>query len=560
MANLKLIDALLEKTEYIYVLGIDGKPQMPTNRKVRIRSLFKSGRAKIVDTVPFTIRLLYENDAVLQPITIAEDPGRTNIGAAVLTQLGDLVFSAVVETRNKSIKKLMTDRKAHRHASRRGERKARQRLAKKHGSMTKAGMMMRKLPQYAADKFVTCKIIKNTEARFCNRKRMPDWLTPTVNHLVQTHINLIKKIEKYLPITDVAIEVNRFAFMQMENPGISGVDFQNGPLKGFDDIKAAIREQQHGKCLMCKNDIEHFHHIVPRSKGGSDTIQNQAGLCKKCHAKVHTDSEFLAKFKDKKEGLIKKYGALSALNQAVPFICKELIKIYGVEHVHFCTGKDTSLIRSSLGYEKTKENQMHEVDAYCIGLAAIGADKVKRHGFNGEREVPGQQKVVRGSNIPVLTSHVSQNPRSKSGYEPERRVINNVFKIKQFRRQDRQRVHYQKERTYYLDGKKIATSRKPRFEQKGNALSDWYKEQIEAYGQHEAGKMRSRLTVKKSKRSYNTAKKLMPGCIFYYDGQRHVMTGQSSYGRYLRAYNCGTKDFLASKCQIIQFNTGLVFV
>ena len=347
---------------------------------------------------------------------------------------------------------------------------------------------------------------------------MPDWLTPTVNHLVQTHINLIKKVEKYLPITDVAIEVNRFAFMQMENPDASGVDFQNGPLKGFDDVKAAICEQQHGKCLMCKNDIEHFHHIVPRSKGGSDTIQNQAGLCKKCHAKVHTDAEFQAKFKDKKEGLIKKYGALSALNQAIPFICKELLEIYSVEHEHFCTGKDTSLIRSSLGYEKTKDNQMHEVDAYCIGLAAIGADKAKRPDFN------------------------------------------NVFKIKQFRRQDRQLVHYQKERTYYLDGKKIATNRNPRFEQKGDALSDWYKEQIKIYGQYEAEKMRSRLTVKKSKRSYNTTKRLMPGCVFYYDGQRHVMTGQSSYGRYLRAYNCGTKDFPASKCQVIQFNAGLVFV
>ena len=203
MANLKLIDELLEKTEYIYVLGIDGKSQMPTNRKVRVRKLFKLGRAKIVDTVPFTIQLLYKNEPVLQPITIAEDSGRTNIGAAVLTQLGNLVFSAVVETRNKSIKKLMTDRKAHRQASRRGERKARQRLAKRHGSMIKAGMIIRKLPQYAADKFVTCKIIKNTEARFCNRKRIPDWLTPTVNHLVQTHVNLIKKVEKYLPMTTI---------------------------------------------------------------------------------------------------------------------------------------------------------------------------------------------------------------------------------------------------------------------------------------------------------------------------------------------------------------------
>ena len=144
---------------------------------------------------------------------------------------------------------------------------------------------MRKLPQYAADKFVICKIIKNTEARFCNRKRMPDWLTPTVKHLVQTHINLIKKIEKYLPITDVAIEVNRFAFMQMENPNISGLDFQNGPLKGVDDVKSAIREQQHGKCLMCKNNISDFHHIVPRSKGGSDTIQNQSRALQKMSRK-----------------------------------------------------------------------------------------------------------------------------------------------------------------------------------------------------------------------------------------------------------------------------------
>ena len=560
MANLKLIDALLEKTEYIYVLGIDGKPQMPTNRKVRVRKLFKLGRAKIVDTVPFTIQLLYKNEPVLQPLTIAEDPGRTNIGAAVLTQLGNLVFSAVVETRNKSIKKLMTDRKAHRQASRRGERKARQRLAKRHGSMIKAGMIIRKLPQYAADKFVTCKIIRNTKARFCNRKRMTDWLTPTVNHLVQTHVNLIKKIEKYLPITDVAIEVNRFAFMQMENPGISGVDFQNGPLKGFDDIKVAIREQQHGKCLMCKNDIEHFHHIVPRSKGGSGTIQNQAGLCKKCHAKVHTDTEFQAKFKDKKEGLIKKYGALSALNQAVPFICKELLKIYGVEHVHFCTGKDTSLIRSSLGYEKTKENQMHEVDAYCIGLAAIGADKGKCPGFNGEREVPGRQKVVCGSNVPVLTSHVGQNSRSKSGHEPERRAINNVFKIKQFRRQDRSIINYQRERTYYLDGKKIATNRKPRFEQKGHALSDWYSEQVKLKGKEYANKLTGRITVKKSTRGYNSKDRVMPGTVFYYNGKRLVLTGQLTGGKYYRAYGDTKTNYPVNKCQIYKHNEGLVFV
>ena len=513
-----VLEELLSKTKYIYVLGTDGKPQMPTKRKRHVLKLLNTGKARIAEKVPFTIQLKYDNIPVLQPVILAADPGRTNIGAAALSPLGDLMFAAVIETRNKEIKKLMADRKTHRQASRRGERKARQRLAKKYRTMIKAGMAMRKLPQYAADKFVTCKFIRNTEARFCNRKRCSDWLTPTVNHLVQTHLNIIKKISRYLPVTDIAIEVNRFAFMQMENPDVSGVDFQNGPLKGFNDVKAAIREQQNGKCLMCKNDIEHFHHMVPRSKGGSDTIQNQVGLCQKCHTKVHTDTGFKKKLDDKK------YGALSALNQAIPFICKGLLEEYGKEHVHFCTGKETSLIRTSLGYEKTKDNQMHEVDAYCIGLAALGFEDMKSQSFN----------------------------KSQS--------FANTYKIKQFRRQNRAVINHQTERSYYLNKKKVATNRKPRFEQSGDALSDWYKKQVELYGKKDADRMLSILTVKKSLRSYNTNERLMPGAVFSYNGQRHVMTGQLTGGRYLRAYGDTKTNYPVGKCQIIKNNEGLVFV
>ena len=372
--------------------------------------------------------------------------------------------------------------------------------------MIKAGMIMRKLPQYAADKFVTCKIIKNTEARFCNRKRMPDWLTPTVNHLVQTHINLIKKIEKYLPITDVAIEVNRFAFMQMENPNISGVNFQNGPLKGFDDVKAAIREQQHGKCLMCKNDIEHFHHIIPRSKGGSDTIQNQAGLCKKCHTKIHADVEFQAKLKDKKNGLIKKIWRTQRFESSCSVY---LQRAHQDLRCRACT---------FLHWKRYIINQMHEVDAYCICLAAIGADKAKRPNFN------------------------------------------NVFKIKQFRRQDRSIVNYQRERTYYLEGKKIATNRKPRFEQKGDALSGWYSEQVKLKDKKYADKLTGRITVKKSTRGYNSKNRVMPGTVFYYNGKRLVLTGQLTGGKYYRAYGDTKINYPVNKCQIYKHNEGLVFV
>ena len=88
-------------SEYIYVLGADGKPQMPTKRRRHVRKLLNTGKARIAEHVPFTIQLLYDNEPILQPIVMAEDPGRTNIGTAAVGLKGQLYFAAVVETRNK---------------------------------------------------------------------------------------------------------------------------------------------------------------------------------------------------------------------------------------------------------------------------------------------------------------------------------------------------------------------------------------------------------------------------------------------------------------------------
>ena len=343
-------------SEYIYVLGMDGDPQMPTKRKRHVEKMLQTGRARVFRQVPFTIQLTYKNQPVLQPVTIAEDPGRSNIGMAVVSLSGELLSAAVVQTRNKEIVKLMEKRKQHRRASRNGERKARQRLAKKCHTMIKAGFLMRKLPMYGKDKRVQCNVIRNTEARFCNRKREDGWLTPSAEHLVRTHINLAHKMQKFLPITDVAIEINRFAFLSLEDPSISGVDFQNGPLKGYDDLNAAVEDLQDGHCLMCNSPIEHRHHIVPRSMQGSNTIGNIAGLCCKCHERIHKDARFEDHLKKKKAGLNKRYAAVSVLNQAIPFICKRLEQEFGKERVHYCSGRDTSMVRRSLGYHKTKED------------------------------------------------------------------------------------------------------------------------------------------------------------------------------------------------------------
>lgn len=503
--------------EYIYVLGVDGNPQMPTKRRRHVQKLLQTRRACVFRQVPYTIQLTYENDPVLQPVTLAEDPGRSNIGMAVVSLSGELLSAAVMQTRNKEIVKLMEKRRQHRRASRNGERKARQRLAKRCHTMLKAGFLMRKLPMYGKDKRVQCNVIRNTEARFCNRKRKDGWLTPSAEHLVRTHINLIHKMQKFLPITDVAIEINRFAFLFLEDPGISGVDFQNGPLKGYDDLNAAIEALQDGHCLMCDDPIEHRHHIVPRSMQGSNTIGNIAGLCYKCHEKVHKNAVFERRLKKKKAGLDKRYAAGSVLNQAIPFICKQLEQEFGKEHVHYCSGKDTAMVRRSFGYHKTKEEQLHEVDAWCIAVLSL-------------------QKIPEKA--------------------PE---FDHVHEILQFRRQDRSRIKAQTSRTYYYEGKKIAKNRKKAEGQKEDSLQEWRERQVEQYGKAQTRKMISQLEVKKSIRRYNRLDRLMPGAVFYYKGVRYVMRGQHCGGRYLQAVGMGNKNFSAKDCKIVAHNEGLVF-
>lgn len=505
-------------SEFIYVLGMDGKPQMPTTRRRHVRKLLDTGKARIAEHVPYTIQLLYDNNPVLQPVALALDPGRTNIGMASVSGKGDLLFSAVAETRNREIAKLMLKRRQYRRASRNGERKARQRLAKRFGTMVKAGMRMRKLPMYGEDKLLTCKWIRNTEARFCNRKRPEGWLTPSARHLVDTHLHLIHKCQKYLPVTDIALEVNKFAFMLLEDPSVSGIDFQNGPLKGFPSLHDAVNYLQHGKCLLCNDKIEQYHHIVPRSRNGADTINNITGLCCRCHEKVHKDEKYAKVLLDEKAGVDKKYGALSVLNQSIPFICGKLEAEFGQEHVYYCTGKDTSEIRHYYGFHKTKKDQLHEVDAWCIGICALGLSPEK---------------------VPDFAT---------------------IHTIRQFRRQDRSLVQAQVERTYRLEGKVVAKNRRKKMGQKTDSLEEWYEKQVQIYGEAKAKRLRNQLSITGSYRRYQNPKRVMPGAVFLYKGIRHVLNSSITNEQYFRTVGDPKTNYPARDCVILKQNEGLVFI
>ena len=118
-------------------------------------------------------------------------------------------------------------------------------------------------------------------------------------------MNIVQKIGNILPITDISLEINKFAFMEIANPEQkhSNIDFQHGVLYGTGGLKNAVRVQKQDLCLLCgEQSIEHFHHIVPRSKCGSNTIGNIVGLCKKCHILVHTSQEAAGTLEKRSKG------------------------------------------------------------------------------------------------------------------------------------------------------------------------------------------------------------------------------------------------------------------
>lgn len=508
----------------VYVLSKTGKPLMPTTRCGHVRILLKQKKARVVNLKPFTIQLLYDCKEGTQPIVLGIDPGRTNIGlSAVRKDTGEPVFTAQMETRNKEIPKLMRDRKTFRQKHRScGRRKVRQRRACAHNTNSpkcakqetaqndsvskqaqKVGVIKRRLP--GCEKPVLCIGIKNKEARFNNRLRQKGWLTPTANHLLQSHINVVNKVRRLLPITDVGLEINKFAFMALDNPHIQKWMYQRGPIKGYGGVEEAVFMQQGGHCIFCKNEIANFHHIVPQSKRGSNTIRNIVGLCTMHHDLVHKDSTWEQKLKTKKQGMNKKYGALSVLNQIIPKLCDSLSAEFS-EHFYVTDGRSTKAFRDAYNIKKD-----HYLDAFCIACNILSVEDVK---------VPCES---------------------------------NVFLILQFRRHDRRACHQERvDRKYYLNGKLVATNRHKAIEQMNDSLEEYVTN----------GGCVDKLTAPKHPPLYRRKGRIMPGTVFLVGNKTKVMiasqgthNGVPNYYRFTDGSRATPKN-----CKSIYQNTGIVFV
>jgi hypothetical protein len=293
--------------------------------------------------------------------------------------------------------------------------------------------------------------------------------------------------------------------MQLEDGSVRGWDFQNGRLKGYTCKEDYIYALQDGVCVCCGAPIEHYHHIRPRHEGGSNTPENLIGLCSSCHAEVHQNKRLLDAI-----GKTKRYAGTSIVNIAMPFILNGLVKMFG-NNVHICEGRDTAELRRTNDIPKE-----HFADAVCI--AGIGSDIAPQY----------------------------------DGSQP--------FEIRQFRCHSRSNIKAQVERTYKSGKTTIAKNRKPRFEQKGDALSNWQSKIAEEYCELTARQSVSRLSVKKSYRRYNALDRIKPPTVFLFNGKKYLLSGQLTNGTYYRAFGEGNRNFPSRNCEVISSGRSLTYM
>jgi N6-L-threonylcarbamoyladenine synthase len=235
----------------VYVLNKDGKPLMPTTCK-KARLLLKNGKAKVVKRTPFTIQLLFGCAGYKQDITLGVDAGSKTIGLSATTEKQE-VFSAEISLRN-DIVNLLAVRLQNR-------RTRRNRL-------------------------------RYRPARFLNRvsAKKEGWLAPSIQNRVDTHLKIIEKLCKILPITRIIVEVASFDIQKIKNPDIQGKEYQQGEQLNFWNTREYVLFRDGHRCKGkkgCKNKILNVHHIESRKTGG-DNPDNLITLCEDCHNNYHS--------------------------------------------------------------------------------------------------------------------------------------------------------------------------------------------------------------------------------------------------------------------------------
>jgi len=315
-------------SNFIFVLDAKKRPLNPI-RPGLARKLLTSGKAAVFRRYPFAIILKEEVTATPEPIILKIDPGSQTTGIALL-QGEKVIWGAELTHRGQAIKASLESRRS----LRRGRRNRHTRYR---------------------------------QARFLNRTRSKGWLAPSLQHRVETTLIWVKRLIKLAPIGAIVQELVRFDFQQLENPEISGVEYQQGELLGY-EVREYLLNKWDRKCAYCgiENVPLQVEHIHPKAKGGTNRISNLCLACEKCNTKK--GSQDIEKFLAKKPDILK-----HILSQAKRPL-KDAAAVNSTRWALFNRLKETGLPVSTGSGGLTKFNRTrlnlsktHWLDAACVG-------------------------------------------------------------------------------------------------------------------------------------------------------------------------------------------------
>src|SRR5262245_20553159 len=120
--------------------------------------------------------------------------------------------------------------------------------------------------------------------RFLNRRRPANWLPPRLVHRIETTLTWVGRLRRFCPIAALSQELVRFDTQLMQNAEISGVEYQQGELAGY-EVREYLLEKWNRRCAYCGTTSValQVEHIVPRSRGGSDRVSNLTLACEACN-------------------------------------------------------------------------------------------------------------------------------------------------------------------------------------------------------------------------------------------------------------------------------------
>lgn len=303
----------MQQGNRVFVLNMRGEPLMPcSQRKARI--LLKEGKAIINKYNPFTIQLTYATGETKQDCHIGIDTGAKHIGIAVTSE-DKVLFKAEVELRQ-DVKSNLDNRRMYRRDRR--NRKTRYR-----------------------------------KPRFLNRKRSEKWLPPSLQNRINHTFRWIDELCKLVPNPKLHIEVGKFDSAKMINPDIQGIDYQQGQTYGFYDERYFVLARDNYTCQCCgksKDKIFQMHHIIYRSNGGTNRVDNLITVCTDCHTyENHQKGGILYKWQEehKKVKQYKEPPFMNTLRKMVFAKYPDAIIAYGSE---------TTPKRKDIGLEKNHYN------------------------------------------------------------------------------------------------------------------------------------------------------------------------------------------------------------